>query len=861
MPHDDDLDRELRSHLELEAEEQRNAGVSDDQAAYAARRALGNTTGIKEAVHELSGWISLECFWQDVRYGVRLLGRSPGFTLVAVLTLALGIGANTAIFSVVNAFLLRPLPYPDPDRMVRLWPTDRQNRLSPFAGTSYPNFVDWRTQSRAFEQVEIYVSRSMNLTGSEEPERLHALRISPGLLPLLRISPMLGRTFLEDEIQPGRDRVALLSERVWRRRFAADPSVLGKNVKFNDESYTIIGVLPPAFQFPPNEPAEVVLPQPPDPSRTHGFVNVVARLKPRAIVREAQAELDAITRDIERQYPKENQGEGVRVLSLHESYVGAIRMPILLFLSAVGFVLLIACANVANLFMARIASRQKELVVRAALGAKRLRLVRQLLTESALVALAGGALGLVVAIWAMNVLMAMMRKNFPVPDVQLASLDVPVLVFTLTVSLLVGVLSGLAPALAAFRMDPNDTLKDASRAVTASRLHTRVRNALVVAEIALALILLVGAGLMLKSFLLLQRVHPGLDPSNLLTIDLAMSGRKYAKAETRTPLVQEALERVRQIPDVVSAAVVTDLPLTSNEDSLGIVIQGRPDLGRKKLIVRFNIAGPGFLRTMGIPLYKGRDFSDSDAQSAPVAVLINQAMATRYWQNVDPIGARISMDGQHWFTIVGVVGDIHQTNLQSPPRPEVYLSYLQDPYGWPFLTLLVRTAHDPLPLTRSVRGAIWSVDKDLPMSEAHTMEQILSKSMAQPRVFALLLSIFATLALVLAIIGIYGVIAYSVTQRTHEMGVRMALGAHAADVFKLVVGRGMLLALLGVAIGLAGALALTRLLAKFLFAVQPTDPPTFVLVALALGAAALVASYIPARRATKVDPMVALRYQ
>jgi putative ABC transport system permease protein len=859
--HEDDLDRELRAHLDVEAEELRASGSSPREAMHAAHRTLGNTTLLKEAIREMTGWTSLERLLQDLRYGMRLLLRSPGFSIVAVLTLALGIGANTAIFSVVNAFLLRPLPFADSSRLMRLWTTDTKTGLSNGSITSYPNFLDWKTQSRSFEQVEVYVPRSFNITGGDRPVHVLGLRTSGGLLQLLQVNPIHGRTFVTEEIQPGRDHVVLLSEGLWQSRFARDPGVLGKTVKLNDEIFTVIGILPSTFQFPPDSPADILLPQPPDPDRGHGFVNVVGRLKAGATLTQAQVEMDTIARRLELQYPKFEKETGVRVLSLRDSFATKLRPALLIFLSAVGFVLLIACANVANLFLVRTAGRHKELVVRAAMGAGRLRLIRQLITESAMVGLGGGAVGLLMAFWGVKGLATLVRSTFRTQALDTVSIDARVLAFTLVLSLMVGMIAGLAPAFGASRLDVNDTLKEGSRGLTGNRRRNRIRGTLVVAEIALALVLLIGAGLMIKTFVLLNRVDAGIHPENVLTLNFALGGKKYAETQARAPFVSEILHRVEQLSGVQSAAVVTDTPLSGDNDAIGFSIEGRPDTIQQKIVTNVNVIGPGYLRTLGIPLLKGRDFTERDRETTPLVALINQSMARKIWPNQDPIGARMSGDGKLWATVQGVVGDVRQQGLSAEPQPEVYLSYLQDPFEWPYLTMLVHTSTDPMKLVTSVQSAIWSVEKDLPISSIGTMEQIRSHSIAQPRLTALLLSVFAALAMILASVGIYGVMAYSVTQRTHEMGLRMALGARASDVLTLVVGQGMVLATIGVGLGLLGAFAMTRVLEKFLWGVRPTDPFTFAAVSVLLATVALLASYLPARRATHVDPMVALRYE
>ena len=858
---DDDLDRELRSHLESEAEELRESGLSREEAAYAAQRNLGNTTRLKEVVRDMASWTSVERLLQDLRYGCRLLVRTPGFSVIAILTLALGIGANTAIFSVVNGLLLRPLPFHDASALVRLWPTGRNGKLT-YSITSFPNFTDWKAQSHTLEKVEAYVTRAFNITGGDQPEHVSALRTSGGFLQALGVNPILGRTFVDEEIQPGRDHVVLLSEGIWQRRFARDPAVLGKTVKLNDENYTVIGVLPESFRFPPDSPASILLPQPADPNRGHGFLNVVARLKPGIRIEQAQAEMSTIARQQELQYPKQNKDTGVRLLSLRDSYATSFRPALLVFLLAVAFVLLIACANVANLFLARTAARQRELVVRAAMGAGRVRLIRQLLTESALVGLAGGAVGLLFAYAGVKGLVALVGSTFSTHALETVSIDGYVLGFTLAVSLAVGILSGILPAFGTSRLDINDTLKEGSRGLAGNRKRSRVRNILVVAEIALALVLLVGAGLMLRTFVLLNSVDAGIHYDNVLVMNLGINGKKFAETQARAPFVRSVLHRIEQIPGVESSAVVTDTPLSGDNDAIGFSIEGRPDPAPdSKIELNVNVVGPGYLKTLGIPLLKGRDFSDGDTLNSPLVVLINQAAARKLWPNVDPIGARISGDSKKWATIEGIVGDVRQASLGSESVPEVYLSYLQDPFAWPYLTLLVHTAGDPVKLTASIQGAVWSVEKDVPISSVSTMEKIRSHSIAQPRLTALLLSVFASLALVLASVGIYGVMAYSVTQRTHEMGLRMALGASVGDVLSLVVRQGLWLAALGIVIGLAGAFALTRGLERFLWGVKPTDPATFVAVSLLLAGVALAASFIPARRATRVDPMVALRYE
>jgi putative ABC transport system permease protein len=789
-----------------------------------------------------------------------MLLKNPAFTAVAVLTLALGIGANTAIFSLVNGVFLRPLPYKDASQLVFIAATNRRQG-SKVDVMSYPDFADWRAQNHVFSGLAAYRAQYYDLSGARQPERIRGVRVTEDLLPLLDESPELGRSFLPEEYQAGKDHVALVSDGLWRRLFAADPHLVGKTLKLNDEIYTVIGVMPPRFQFPPTEVAALYTPLAPDGNRNHGWLWAVGRVKPGMSLREAQAEMDTIARRLEQQYPSSNKGEGVNVLPLQESVVGNLRPAFLVFVCAVGPVLLIACANVANLMLSRTTARERELAVRAALGAGRGRLIQQLLTESALLSLMGGGLGLVLAFWGADVLVAMLRQRLSIPLLANISIDRWVLGFTLLVSLFTGMIFGLFPALAASHVELNESLKAGGRIVAESLRPVRLRSVLVVSEVALALVLLVGAGLMIRSFLLLTNVETGVDVQNVLALDVSLYESKYAQPHVRAGFLQQAVERVRALPGVQSASWVTDVPLTENFDGLSFSIAGQPDPPGKRRHASFNVVGPGYFKTLGIPVIRGRDFADRDTDASSGVVLINQAMVRRFWPDQDPVGQQITMDGKSFFSIVGVVGNVRQLGQASETSPEVYLSYLQDPVDWPYRTLIVRSAGDPLKMIGSIEQAVWSVNKDQPLSNIRTMEQVLADSVAQPRIFTLLLGVFAGLALLLASVGIYGVVSYSVTQRTHEVGVRMALGAEYADVLRLVVGQAMVLAAIGLGIGLAGALALTRFLSGFLYGVRPTDSMTFAAVVLVLAGVALLACYIPARRAKKVDPTVALRYE
>jgi putative ABC transport system permease protein len=794
---------------------------------------------------------------QDIRYALRQLRKNLGFTTVVVLTLALGIGANAAIFSVVSGLLLRPLPYRDANQLVRVWSTapQSQNDVS-----SYPDFQDWARQNHTFAQMAAYSARSFNLSGGDHPERLTGVSVSQEFFKLLGINPLLGRSFSADEHEAGRNHIVVLSFGLWQSHFGSDRGVLGRTVRLNDDNYTVIGVLPASFDFPREDKSAFVLPLPPDLSRNHGFLSVIGRLKPGSSLAQAQVDLDTIAQQQAQQY-KEDRGQGVFLQSLQSSYTNNYRQALLILFGTVVFVLLITCANVANLFLAKASSRQREVAVRASLGAPRGRLIRQFLTESLMAALAGGGLGLLLATFGVSALTRLISRSFAVAGTETISTDFWVLAFVLAISILTGLVTGLAPAFFASRADLNETLKEGSRGLGSGSGHKRFRSALVVSEVALALMLLSGSGVLIKSFFLLTRVDAGLQPHNVLAVDFSLHSAKYSHTASRAAVFEEILDRVRKLPGIESAAVVADVPLTQNEDSLGFSIEGAPQLSGQRNVARFNVVGPGYFNTLGIPISAGRDFSESDTDGRPMAVLINNAMAREYWANLNPIGRRITTDNKTWYSIVGVVGDVHQMGLRSAAQPEVYVSYLQDPFQWPYLSLLARASSDPLKLFVPIEQAVWSVDKDQPVSNPKALDQIRSNSIAQPRIAALLLGLFAGLALLLAAVGLYGVVSNWVSERTHEIGVRMALGARTAEVFRLVVGRGLTLALIGAVFGLAASALATRVLASFLFNVAPTDPLTFVAASLLLIGVTLLASYIPAQRAAKVDPVVALRYE
>lgn len=804
----------------------------------------------------------MDTLWHDLRYGVRMLAKNPGFTTVAVLALALGIGANTAVFSVVNAVLLRPLPLTEPDRLVWMWGDGIRQQGNGRGSISPPDFLDFREQNQSFERLAAFQNSPFNLTGAGEPERVNGVRVSAGFFETLGVRPMHGRTFVTEEEQDGRGQVAVIGYGLWQRRFGGDPSLVGKTISLNGNSFTVIGILPLGFQFPRDE-VELWAPitfrvQPTSVRRFH-FLRPIARLKPGVSLAQAQAEINAITVRLEQQYPDSNTNYGARLVLLPEQIVGDLRPTLWMLVAAVAFVLLIACANVANLLLARAATRQKEIAIRSALGAGRWRVVRQLLTESVALGLGGGLLGFLIAWWGVKLLVALGPSN--IPRLREVTVDGRVLGFTLAVSLLTGMLFGLVPALQASRSGLGETLKEGSRGSTglSGRL---VRGALVVSEIALALVLLVGAGLMLKSFLRLTQIDPGFQAVNTLTMQIGLTQARYADAPPRAAFFQQLLPRLAALPGVRHTGAVSQLPMSGQNNDTWFTVEGRPAVSAgDRLGANQRVVSPDYFRALGIPLIKGRYFTERDTTTAPNAIIISQTFASQVFPNEDPIGKRLTVDfGQPWTgEIVGIVGAIRHAGLSIEPWREMYFPHAQTPVGG--MNLVVRAAGDPTILASAIKSEVQALDKDLPLYNVRTMETVVSDTVAQPRFRALLLGIFAAVALILAAVGIYGVMSYYVTQRTHEIGIRMALGAQRRDVLRLVVGQGMVLAVSGVGIGLAAAFALTRWIATLLYQVRATDPMTFAVISLLLAFVALLACYLPARRATKVDPMVALRYE
>ena len=794
----------------------------------------------------------------DLRYALRMMSKHRLFTCVAVLALGLGIGANTAIFSVLNAVVLRPLPYHNPDQLVTIL-HDGAKPVSP------ANYLDVAQQSQSFEGVAAAQWWEPNLTGRDEPEHLRGLQLTARMFQVLGVSPALGRTFNPDEDQPGREHVVVLSNRLWQRRFAGDPSVVGQQITLDGVGHTVIGVMPAEFQFAPfwATNAELWSPLNLTPRATNRggqSLRVFARLKAGATRSAAQAEVATIFQRLEQEHPQENKGLALAVEPLHEQVVGKTRPALIILFGAVSFVLLIACANVANLMMARATSRQKEIALRTALGASSSRIARQLLVESVVLGLVGGVFGLLLSTVGMKVLLALGPSSLP--RLETIKLDLPTLGFTLGVSVITGLLFGLAPVLQTRKWNWNESLKESTRGSSAGRGRVNARRLLVISEVALALMLLVGGGLMVRSFGRLRAVDPGFNPDNLLTMTISLAGSAHSTRPQRVAFFNELLTRVETLPGVKSVSAINHLPLAGDVWTVPYTIEGRPAPapGEKQGAV-YRIIRPDYFRTMGATLLKGRDFNARDNETSPPVTIVNEAFAQRNWPNEDPLGKRIRvMDEETPREIVGIVKALKQDQWTAEPNLETYLPHLQSP-SQRALALVVRSSGDPIALVGAVQNQVWSIDKNLPVAEIRTMQEVVTGSIEQHRFNLFLLGLFALVALLLAVVGIYGVMSESVSSRTHEIGIRMALGAQPADVLRMVVWQGMVLAAIGIGIGVVGALWLTQFMSKLLYEVSPTDSATFLLIPVVLAVVVLCACLIPARRATRVDPLVALRYE
>ena len=816
----------------------------------------------------------MDTLLQDIRYGVRVLLKSRGLSAVALIALMLGIGANTAIFSVVNAVLLKPLPYPEPERLVKI------NEKSPqfdSMSIAYPNFLDWRDRNQSFDEIAAYRREGFNVTGGDTPEHIQGRLVSAAFFSILGTRPALGRSFLPEEDKPGGNPVVILSNGLWQRRYGRDPNLVGKSLTINGKDCTVVGILPADFNF--YTQSELFLPigaidHVSMTSRImHPGIQAIGRLKQGVTLTQARAEMESIALSLAEQYPDSNTGYSVTLRSMYEDVVGGIRSVLLVLLGIVCLVLLIACANVANLLLARAAVRQKEIAIRTALGASRMRIIRQLLTESVLLSITGGGLGLLLAMWGTDALIAAIPDTIPrAEDIRI---DTSVLVFTLAVSLVTGIIFGLMPAMQASKPDLNESLKDGGRGSTTS-ISGRVRSSLVVAEVAIALVVLICAGLMIRSLLELRDIAPGLDPHGVITMQIPVSSNVTSDPVKIRTFYRQLLERVEGAPGVQSATISVNMPLTGEDSEAPFWVGTGPRPAQEDMdFALMYPTSPGYLKTMGIPLLRGRFLTEQDTEKSSNVVVIDEARARGLFANEDPIGQRMTIPGvgvvpDIQCEIVGVAGHVKHfgldTDSQSKIQYQFYMPFLQVPD--PFIgllgtniTLLARTQPDPMSMAGAIKKEVLAVDKDQPVNNVRTMEQILSASISQQRFSMLLLGIFAGVALLLAAVGIYGVMSYAVAQRTHEIGIRMALGASRNDVVRLVVGHGLVLTAAGIILGLLCAFFLTQLMSSLLYGVSATDPLTFASIALILTGVALGASYVPARRATKVDPMIALRHE
>jgi putative ABC transport system permease protein len=862
----EELDQDIRDHIERETQDNIERGMSPEEARYAAMRKFGNVTRVKEETRVVWSSIWLEQIIEDIRFGLRMLRKNPGFTAVALLTLALGIGANTYIFSVVDALLFRPVEFTDPGRIVALWErlpangVDR-NELSP------ANFLDWEAQNHVFDHIAAQGWWNANLGGVDHPEHLHGFLVTPDYFAALEAQPILGRTFRDEEGTPGKDRVAMLSYALWRDHFASDPSIAGKTVLLNGMDYTIAGVMGPNFNYPSGAQVWAALAFTPqqEASRRSHYLHGVAHLAAGVSRERAQAEMSGIASRLAGQYPQTNTGRDVNVMPLVESEVGQMRAPLVIMLAAVGLVLLIACANISNLLLARASGRQRETGIRSALGATRGRLIRQWLVESMLMGLLGGGLGILFAYWCLQAQVIRIPPEFArmIPGWGKIAINTPVLIFTSIVSLVTGLVFGFLPAFVASRQNVNDTLKEGAPSAGSGRRRGVLRGVLIVSEVGLSLALLLTAGLMMKSFVRLERVPPGFNPDRLLTMSVALPEAKYTSDQQTADFYEQLIERVQNLPGVQSAATANMIPWSGMNGTSTIRIEGssEPKPGQEPE-ANFRSVSNLYFRTMQMPILRGREFNSHDSAKGQPVVAVNEAFAARFWPGEDPVGKRMGFSGpQHdrpWRTVVALVGNI-KNQLDVPAPAEMYFPLRQQTEST--MALVVRTSSDPRSLEESIRAQVVALDRDLPVFDVMTMEELRSVSVTAQRIGGTLMAALAGFALVLAAIGLFGVIAYAVSERTREIGIRMALGAKRREVFLLVVGQGMTLAFIGLLVGLPLALGMGRAVAGLLYGIGPNDFATLASVAAILAAVAFVACYIPARRAMRVDPMVALRYE
>jgi len=867
-----DLNDELQYHLDHKTEQYISRGLSPAEARRTALRDLDGLTQRKEECRDMRRVNFIENLSQDLHYTLRTLARAPGFTLVMVLTLALAIGANSAIFSVIRGVMLRHLPYPNQDRLVRFFLTSVEYPKFPINAF---DFLDFRARNRSFETMALMSRSDLQLSGVGEPQRLMAFRATAGYFHTLGILPQRGRDFDRSDELPGHERVAIVSDRLWRTRFHADPNILGAKIRLDARAFTVIGVMPEQMRHPGNEYRPIPYGDNVDlwwpftfegkDQRGNHYSEGIARLKPGVSVAAALAEMNSIMAQLAREHPDGDGGWHVLVIPLYTEIVGSNQRTLLVLLGAVGLVLLIACANAANLLLARAASRRREIAVRKALGAARSRLIRQMLTESTVLSIFGGLGAALIAVFGVKALVAMLPADFPrVNDIHV---DFSVFAFTLLIALATGLLFGLAPALQSSRADINQNLREGARGSTGSARHLRLRNLLVTSEVTLACVLLIGAGLLLRSFVNLIQTDPGFRAERVLTASVALPNETYKDGPSILRFYNLLLARLQSLPAVHASGIGSDLPWTGYDDNVGgFVIEGKKPPPHENFHARYHMASPDYFRALGIPLVSGRFFNDDDNMKGHPVLIINRAMAKRYWPGENVIGRRVNFfednpkpDDKNWCTIVGVVGDIKDTPQKAGAEPAFWWSFPQTPFGFPSLMITVRANTDPASLVSAVRSSIQEIDPTLALADVRLMQQIAQANLSTPRVIVTLVALFAVLAITLAAIGTYGVISYSVSQRMQEFGMRVALGAKPWDVIRLVLSQGMKLATLGVVIGVFCALALARVLSNLLYGVSATDPATFAIVALLALAIAALACYLPARRATTADPIVALR--
>ena len=856
---------ELESHLQLHIDDNIRAGLSPDDAKRDAILKLGGLVQTQERYRDRARLPIVDAAVQDLGYAVRTLRKNPAFALTAILTLALGIGATTAIFSVVNAVLLRPLPFADPDRLVMVHGDARAaSGVDVGNSVSYPNFADWRNQAATLESAGAYTTRPVTVaTTGGDTLLVRGKLVTTSLFDVLGVQPAFGRTFRPEEDQPGLSRVVILSDGFWQQHLGGEPQALGRTLQISDATYTIVGVMPPSFHIEVAEREQVYTPLTIDADRGRDVLRVIGRLRRDLSLAQAQRDLDEVSRRLSLAYPRINQGLVAYVQPLVDAVAGPSRLALLILFAVVGLVLLIACTNVASLLLARGVTRQRELAVRAALGAGRGRLARQLLVESLVLALLGGAAGLLIADGLARVLVAMVGGVAPVPRLDATRTDVWVLAFTTTVSLATGIIFGVGPALVSASPDLNEALREAGRSSTG--VHApRVRRSLVVLETALALVLLGCAGVLTKTLLTMRATPPGFDVRNMLAVDMWMPPSRFDKLEQRARFFDAALTRIRALPGVRSAVFVADLPLNGANDTESFHIVGRPDpTPTRPFNAGFNIASAGYFQTMGIRIREGRGFLDTDGPGSPGVIVVNQAAAKRFWPDRSPLGQQIDLPfNRHKtarLTVVGVADDVRHVGLAVAPRPEIFVNSMQTDLNWSPVVVAVRAASNPDGLADAVKAALRAADPAVPVFRINTVEDVIARSMAQPRLYTLLLGAFAVAAVALAAVGLYGLIAFSVAQRSHEMGIRVALGASRSEIVRLVLGEGVALAVVGTVIGVAGGLAATRALMGLMAGIQPNDPLTFVFVAALLLACAVLASYVPARRAAAANPLAALR--